>query len=117
MGVSTYLIKFNTKYGRAEDNVQAGIMVIKSEFISVLLFLCSHSSFGCFAYFGSHSFDVFLLIFFISVSAIPTGLFLMPAINSASDNGIKRKFLLLHSLSLLITIAHIIMAGFALYLL
>ena len=61
------------------------------------------------------NFDAFLLIFFISVSTIPTGLFLMPAINSASDNGIKPKFVLLHSLSLLITIAHIIMAGFALY--
>ena len=36
MGVSTYLIKFNKKYGRAEDTVQFGIMVIKSEFISAL---------------------------------------------------------------------------------
>ncbi len=61
-------------------------------------------------------FDAFLLIFCISVSTIPTGLLLMPAINSASDNGLKRKFVLLHSLSVLITIAHIVMAGFALYL-
>ena len=36
------------------------------------------------------NFDAFLLIFFISVSTIPTGLFLMPAINSASDNGLRR---------------------------
>ena len=62
------------------------------------------------------NFDAFLLIFCISVSTIPTGLLLMPAINLASDNGLKRKFVLLHSLSVLITIAHIVMAGFALYL-
>ena len=43
------------------------------------------------------NFDAFLLIFFIAISTIPTGLILMPAINLASDNKHKRKFVLLHT--------------------
>ena len=63
------------------------------------------------------NFDAFLLVFFIAITIIPTGLILMPAINSASDNKHKRKFVLLHTASILITLAHIAIAGFALYLL
>ena len=63
------------------------------------------------------NFDAFLLIFFIAITTIPTGLILMPAINLASDNMHKRKFVLLHTASVLITLSHIVVAGFALYLL
>ncbi len=63
------------------------------------------------------NFDAFLLVFIIAITTIPTGLILMPAINSASDNKHKRKFVLLHTASVLITVAHIAIAGFALYLL
>ncbi len=63
------------------------------------------------------NFDAFLLIFFIAITTIPTGFILMPAINLASDNKHKRKFVLLHTASVLITLAHIIIAGFSLYLL
>ena len=63
------------------------------------------------------NFDAFLLIFIIAITTIPTGLILMPAINLASDNKHKRKFVLLHAASVLITLAHIAIAGFALYLL
>ena len=63
------------------------------------------------------NFDAFLLVFFIAITTIPTGLILMPAINSASDNKRKRKFVLLHTASVLITLAHIVIGGFALYLL
>ena len=63
------------------------------------------------------NFDAFLLIFFIAITTIPAGLILMPAINLASENKLKRKFLLLHSLSVFITLAHIIVSGYALYLL
>ena len=63
------------------------------------------------------NFDAFLLVFIIAITTIPTGLILMPAINSASDNKQKRKFVLLHTASVLITLAHIAIAGFALYLL
>ena len=63
------------------------------------------------------NFDAFLLVFVIAITTIPTGLILMPAINLASDNKHKRKFVLLHTASVLITLAHIAIAGFALYLL
>ena len=63
------------------------------------------------------NFDAFLLVFIIAISTIPTGLILMPAINSAADNKHKRKFVLLHTASIFITLAHIAVAGFALYLL
>jgi len=64
-----------------------------------------------------HNFDAFLLIFLIAITTIPTGLILMPAINLASDNKLKRKFVALHSVSVFITLSHIVLAGFALYLL
>ena len=63
------------------------------------------------------NFDVFLLIFIIAITTIPTSLVLMPAINLAADNKHKRKFVILHTVSILITLAHIAVAGFALYLL
>ena len=63
------------------------------------------------------NFDAFLLIFIIAITTIPTSLVLMPAINLAADNKHKRKFVLLHTASILITLAHIAVAGFALYLL
>ena len=63
------------------------------------------------------NFDAFLLVFIIAITTIPTGLILMPAINLASDNKHKRKFVLLHTASVLITLAHIVIAGFTLYLL
>jgi len=64
-----------------------------------------------------HNFDAFLLIFLIAITTIPNGLILMPAINLASDNKLKRKFVVLHSVSVFITFSHILLAGFALYLL
>ncbi len=63
------------------------------------------------------NFDAFLLIFLIAITTIPTGLILMPAINLASDKKSKRKFVVLHTLSVFITLSHIVIAGFALYLL
>ena len=63
------------------------------------------------------NFDAFLLVFFIALTTIPTGLILMPAINLASDKKHKRKFLLLHTASVFITLSHIVVAGSALYLL
>ena len=63
------------------------------------------------------NFDAFLLVFFIAVTVIPTALILMPAINSASDKKLKRRFVLLHSASVFVTLFHIVVAAFALYLL
>ena len=49
-----------------------------------------------------------LAIFF---STIPARQILMPAINAAADKGDRKKFKLLHALSVAITLAHIVIAG------
>jgi hypothetical protein len=48
----------------------------------------------------------------ITLSTIPTRQILMPAINAASDAKLKRRFLVLHSLSVVITLLHIIAVAF-----
>ena len=57
------------------------------------------------------------LAFSIFITTIPASMFLMPAINKASDTKNKRNFVLLHTLSILITTSHIIISGILLYLL
>ena len=49
-----------------------------------------------------------LVIFF---STLPARQILMPAINAAADKGDRKKFKLLHALSVAITLAHIVIAG------
>ena len=49
-----------------------------------------------------------LAIFF---STIPARQILMPAINAATDDGDWKKFKLLHALSVVITLVHIVIAG------
>jgi hypothetical protein len=51
----------------------------------------------------------FLMI--IALTTIPTRQSLMPAINRATDTGDKRRFRLLHSLSVLISLGHIVLAA------
>lgn len=63
------------------------------------------------------NFDAFMLMFIIAVSTIPTAVVLMPAINFSSDHKLKRRFVLLHGFSVLITLAHIILSACVLYLL
>jgi len=48
----------------------------------------------------------------ISLSTIPTRQILMPAINAASDAKIRQRFLVLHGLSVVITLAHIVAVAF-----
>lgn len=54
------------------------------------------------------------LLAFIAVSTIPTRQLLMPAINTATDTGAKTRFKLLHGASVLITLLHIGLSGWAL---
>tara|TARA_B100001564_G_C20188902_1_gene467531 strand:+ start:128 stop:523 length:396 start_codon:yes stop_codon:yes gene_type:complete len=56
------------------------------------------------------------LAFSIFITTIPTSRVLMPAINKASDIKQKRKFVLLHTLSVSITLLHIIISAILLYL-
>ncbi|MBT8535398.1 DUF4149 domain-containing protein [Polynucleobacter paneuropaeus] len=48
----------------------------------------------------------------IALSTLPTRQILMPAINEATDTKLKQRFLVLHGLSVVITLAHIVAAGF-----
>ena len=52
----------------------------------------------------------------IFISTIPTSWILMPAINNAADTKRKRSFVLLHTLSVSITISHIFISAALLYL-
>jgi hypothetical protein len=52
-----------------------------------------------------------LFLAIIAVTTIPTRQLLMPAINGATDAGAKGRFKVLHSLSVLITLGHIVLAG------
>ena len=52
----------------------------------------------------------------IFITTIAASKVLMPAINKASDTKQKRKFVLLHTASVLITLLHIIVSAILLYL-
>lgn len=52
-----------------------------------------------------------ILLAVIALTTLPTRQFLMPAINLATDNGAKTRFKVLHGLSVVVTLAHIVMAG------
>ncbi|MDH4394548.1 MAG: DUF4149 domain-containing protein [Limnobacter sp.] len=54
------------------------------------------------------------LLAIIALSTIPTRQLLMPAINKATDSGDKSKFKVLHSLSVLLALVHIAVAGWVL---
>ena len=56
----------------------------------------------------------FVLLALIFVTTIPNRQFLMPAINNAADTGNKKIWGMLHGLSVIITLAHIVLAGAAL---
>jgi len=55
-----------------------------------------------------------LALALIALTTIPTRQILMPAINEAADSGKTKRFHILHLLSVLITLAHIGIAGLAL---
>jgi Domain of unknown function (DUF4149) len=54
------------------------------------------------------------LLALIALSTLPTRQILMPAINAATDAGAKTKFKVLHGVSVVMTLAHICMAGLVL---
>jgi Domain of unknown function (DUF4149) len=50
----------------------------------------------------------------IALTTLPARQLLMPAINHATDAGEKKRFAVLHSASVLLTLAHIAIAGYVL---
>jgi hypothetical protein len=51
----------------------------------------------------------------IALSTLPTRQILMPAINAATDAGNKRRFGMLHGLSVVITLFHIVASAYVLH--
>lgn len=51
---------------------------------------------------------------FVAATTVPTRQILMPAINRATDTGARARFKWLHGASVLITLAHIAIAGWVL---
>jgi hypothetical protein len=62
-----------------------------------------------------HNFDAFVLMLIIAITTIPNAFILMPAINFSADNKFKRRFIVLHGLSVCITLTHTILAASVLY--
>lgn len=58
-----------------------------------------------------------VLLATVAVTTIPTRQLLMPAINAATDAGNKKRFGLLHSISVAVTVAQIVAVAYALTLL
>lgn len=54
------------------------------------------------------------LLGLVALTTLPNRQVLMPAVNRATDAGQSRRFAQLHGLSVLVTLAHIAMAGWAL---
>jgi hypothetical protein len=47
----------------------------------------------------------------IAVTTVPARQVLMPAINDATDRGLRQRFVRLHGLSVVVTLAHIVVAA------
>ena len=55
-----------------------------------------------------------ILLALIATTTVPLRQILMPAINAATDHGNRGRFKWLHGLSVVITVAHIVAAGYVL---
>ena len=62
----------------------------------------------------SHDPVAALVLGAIAATTVPAWKILMPAINMATDTGAKTRFKALHGLSVLLTVAHIVLAGYVL---
>lgn len=66
------------------------------------------------AFVWSHNVSAGILLALIAVTTVPLRQILMPAINAATDSGQRQRFKWLHALSVVITLAHIVAAGYVL---
>jgi hypothetical protein len=85
--------------------------LIRKAFPSFYLFVMITSLVAALLALESSLFSASILVL-ITLSTIPTRQILMPAINVAADAKLKQRFLVLHGLSVVITLAHIIAVGF-----
>lgn len=85
--------------------------LIRKAFPSFYLFVTFTSLIAALLAITSSLFSASILAL-ITLSTIPTRQILMPAINAATDAKLKQRFLVLHGLSVVITLAHIVAVGF-----
>jgi len=85
--------------------------LIRKAFPSFYIFVAVTSAIAALLAQASSMFSASILAL-IALSTIPTRQILMPAINAASDAKLKQRFLVLHSLSVVITLVHIIAVAF-----
>lgn len=86
-------------------------VLIRKAFPSFYIFVVITSLIAALLALASSLFSASILAL-IALSTIPTRQILMPAINMATDVKLKQRFLVLHGLSVLITLAHIVALGF-----
>ena len=89
---------------------QASVLIRKA-FPPFYIFVAATSLIAALLALASSLFSASILAL-IALSIIPTRQILMPAINAATDAKLKQRFLVLHGLSVVITLAHIIAVGF-----
>lgn len=83
---------------------------IRSAFPYFYLFVAAASAVAAALLFPSDQLAAGLMVL-VLLTTIPTRQVLMPAINEAMDAGRRRRFHILHSLSVAITLAHIVIAA------
>ena len=86
---------------------------IRAAFPHFYLFVLGTAAIGAALCVGTDRFSAVLLAT-IAITVVPTRQLLMPAINAATDAGEKKRFACLHGASVLITLAHIGLAGWVL---
>jgi hypothetical protein len=85
--------------------------LIRKAFPSFYLFVIITSLIAALLALSSSLFSASILGL-IALSTIPTRQILMPVINAATDAKLKRRFVVLHGLSVVITLVHIVAVGF-----
>jgi hypothetical protein len=86
-------------------------VLIRKAFPSFYIFVMITSLVAALLALASSLFSASILAV-IALSTLPTRQILMPAINAATDAKLKQRFLVLHGLSVVITLAHTVAAGF-----
>jgi hypothetical protein len=86
-------------------------VLIRKAFPSFYIFVMIASLIAASLALASSLFSASILVL-IALSTLPTRQILMPAINAATDAKLKQRFLVLHGLSVVITLTHIVVLGF-----
>ena len=85
-------------------------VLIRKAFPSFYIFVMIASLIAASLALASSLFSASILVL-IALSTLPTRQILMPAINAATDAKLKQRFLVLHGLSVVITLTHIVVLG------